>query len=239
MNIAVCENDAADSAAIVGILRGYIDDNGYTGEINAFESGEDLLASFFVGLYDVIFLDIYMGGINGVETAKKIREVDPTCVLIFITSSPDHALEGFSVRASAYVVKPIREKEMQTALFQCRELFLRNAKYIEIRSERADMKLPLIKIYYAESYDKTALFHTTDGIYKTRMSMDEIEQKLGGKPFLRCHQSYLINMNHISKLNGQEVHMKNGDSVPIRQRGRDEIRASIAEFLSSRVFEVQ
>ena len=237
MNIAICENDAMDSDILRTTLSGYLEQNGYTGKIYAFKSGETLLSSFSLGAFDVIFLDIFMDGISGIETAKKIRGIDPTCALIFITSSPNHALEGFSVRASAYVVKPIREKEMQTALFQCREIFMKNARYIEIRADRMDVRLPLVKIYYIEIYDKSMLFHTPDGVYQTRMSMDEIEQKLAGDPFYRCHHSYIINMNHIGKINSQDIIMKNGDSVPMRTRGRDEIRADVAQFLSSRIFE--
>ena len=239
MVIAVCENDAADSAAICEILNRYMEQNGYAGEVRTFESGEDLLSAFSLGAFDVIFLDIYMGGISGIETAKRIRRIDPTCALIFITSSPDHALEGFSVRASAYAVKPIREKDLQTALFQCREIFLRNARYMEIRADRVDMRLPLIKIVYIEMFDKSALFHTTNGVYKTRMTMDEIERYLGGKPFYRCHQSYIVNMNHIEQVEGQDILMKDGSSIPVRQRGREEIRTDIAHFLSNRMFEVQ
>ena len=238
MNIAVCENEAEDRAAICGILGDYLELNRFTGEIHAFASGEELLSSFSPGKYDVIFLDIYMGGVDGVETAKRIRETDAGCIIIFVTTSPDHSLESYSVRGAAYVLKPVRKKEMQEALRQCREIFLKNARYIEIRADRMDIKIPLIKIYYAETFNKISLFHTSSGDYKTFMPMEEIEAKLGGKPFYRCHQSYIINMNHIEKVAGEDVFMKNGDRVPMRTRGRDAIRAELAGFLSKRMFEL-
>jgi len=237
MRIAVCEDDAQDQLIIKKILDEHFQKNGYTGEISVYESGEALLAGFQRAAFDVVFLDIYMGGINGIETAKKIRTIDPTCPLVFITSSRDHSLDGFSVRASAYVVKPIREKEMQNALFQCRDVFMKNARYIEIRSDRTPVKLPLNKIYYADIYYKTAQFHTADDTYKTRMTMDEIARELGDKQFCRCHQSYIVNMNHVKKITGNDILMSNNDIVPIRQRGRDEIRTEIAQFLSNRMFE--
>ena len=237
MNIAVCENDAADCAALCAILDGYIKQNRYTAEIRTFESGELLLAEFTLGAFDLVFLDIYMDGINGIQTARRIRQIDPVCALIFITSSPNHALEGFSVRAAGYVVKPIREKEMLSALLQCQEVFMRNARYIEIRTDRTDIKLPLSSIFYVEVYNKTAHFHTQSGVYQTRKSMDDIEQELGGEPFYRCHQSYIINMNHIERITSTDIVMRIGSSVPMRQRGRDEIRSDIAQFVSSRLFQ--
>ena len=237
MNIAICEDDAVDMDSIRKILDGYMEQNGYAGEISAFESGEELLASFSCGLYDVVFLDIYMDGINGIETAKRIRDIDLGCVIVFITTSPDHSLESYSVRGAAYVVKPIRKEDMQKALLQCREVFMRNARYVSIRSDRMDIKLPLVKIYYVESYGKNAIFHTTDGEYTTRLTLDETERQLGGRPFYRCHQSYIINTNFISKISGNDVLMKNGDAAPMRKNGRDSIRADLADMLSSRMFE--
>ena len=239
MNIAICEDNAADAAILREILQGYIYENGFTGDIATFASGETLLAAFSPGAFDLLFLDIYMGGITGMETAKQIRQTDPDCVLVFLTSSQDHALESYSVRAAAYVVKPIREKEMQTALQQCEPLFLKNARYIEIRTGRTDMLLPLVRIYYVEIYDKAALFHTTMDVYKTYMALDEIERQLAGAPFLRCHNSYIVNMSQVARVGAHELVMKNGDRVPVRSRGREEIRTAVAAHLTGRMFEVR
>jgi len=237
MNIAICEDDAADAAEIRTILDRYIEQNGYTAGISVFGSGEDLLTAFSPGLYDIIFLDIYMGGITGIETARKIRDVDPGSALVFITSSADHSLESYSVRGSAYVVKPINEKKMDEALVTCRDIFLRNARYITIRTVRSDMKIPLIRIYYVESKSNDALFQTASGGYKTRMTLDEVERRLDDRSFYRCHQSYIVNTNHIRKLDGNDVFMNNGDRIPMRKSGRDAIRAELTDLLSARLFE--
>jgi len=237
MNIAICEDNAADAAELRAILDRYIEQNGYASEISAFGSGEDLLAAFSPGLFDIIFMDVYMGGMTGIDAAKKIRDVDPGCALVFITSSADHSLESYSVRGSAYVVKPIDEAKVLEALVTCRDIFLRNARYIEIRVERSDMKIPLIKIYYIESKSNDALFQTVSGGYKTRMTLDDIEQRLGGRPFYRCHQSYIVNTSHIQQLDGNDVVLKNGDRIPMRKSGRGGIRAELTDMLSARLFE--
>jgi len=237
MNIAICEDDAAEAAEIRTILDKYTAQNGYTAGISVFGSGEDLLAAFSPGLFDIIFLDIYMGGMTGIDAARKIRDVDPGAALIFITSSTDHSLESYSVRGSAYVVKPINEKKVSEALVTCRDIFLRNARYITIHTLRSDMKIPLIKIYYVESKSNDAMFQTTSGGYKTRMTLDEIETRLGDRSFYRCHQSYIVNTNHIRKLDGNDIFMKNGDRIPMRKSGRDAIRAELTDLLSARLFE--
>jgi DNA-binding LytR/AlgR family response regulator len=238
MNIAICEDNAADAAVIQAILEEYLAQNGYAGKIYVFASGEKLLDAFTPGRYGVILLDIYLGELNGIATAQKIRAIDPACALIFITASSAHALESYAVRGSAYVVKPVDGKKMREAMFTCREIFMRNARYIEARVERATLKIPLIKIYYVESYDKYALFHTAAGQYQARMTLAAVEQQTGGQPFYRCHQSYIINTNHVRKLEGNDVVMRNGERVPMRKDGRDEIRLDLAAILSARMFEV-
>ncbi|MDR0490107.1 MAG: LytTR family transcriptional regulator, partial [Oscillospiraceae bacterium] len=150
----------------------------------------------------------------------------------------DHSLASYSVRGSAYVIKPIDENKMRDALFTCREIFLRNARYIKIRFDRTDMRIPLIKIYYVESNGNYAIFRTAAGEYRTRMTLDEAERQLGGKPFYRCHQSYIINTNHIHKLDGNDIIMKGGDKIPMRKDRRDDIRTDLAAMLSAWMFEV-
>jgi len=222
---------------IRSLLEAYLKQHAYAGRISVFTSGEELLATHSLGLYDVILLDIYMDGMSGIDTAKRIRAVDPTCAIIFITSSKDHAMESYSVLGSAYVVKPVNQESLQKALFTCREIFLRNARYIEIHVERKTMRIPLIKIFYAESRENYVFFYTSAGEFKTRATLDEIERQLGGLPFYRCHHSYLVNSNHIVKLDGNDVVMRNKDLVPMRKVGRDTIRENLIELLSARMFE--
>ena len=236
MNIAVCEDDAGDTGEICGFLRAYLDKSGYIGCINTFKSGEALLAAFAPGAFDVVFLDIYMGGMTGMETAQKMRETDPGFALVFITGSEKHALEAFGVRACAYVPKPVNREAMEAAFAQCQNVFLKKARFIEIVTDRQNVRIPLVNIYYVEVFDKDVLFHTSIGVMRTYMPLDDIERKLGAS-FMRCHRSYLVNMNHVERIREQDILMKSGDAVPMRQRGRSEIRESYGVFLSNRLFE--
>jgi len=238
MNIAICEDDAGDAGEIYGFLRAHLEKNGYIGDIHTFKNGEQMLAAFTPGAFDVVFLDIYMGGMTGIEAARKMREADPGFALVFITSSEKHALEAFGVRACAYVPKPVSLEAMEAACAQCQNVFLKNARFIEIVTDRQNVRIPLVNIYYIEVFDKDVLFHTSIGAMRTYMPLDDIECKLGAS-FLRCHRSHLVNMNHVERIREQDILMKNGDAVPMRQRGRSEIRESYGAFLSNRLFETR
>jgi CheY-like chemotaxis protein len=95
LRIAVCEDDPDDAA----FLDDLIEKSGILSECHAFAGGEELLASFGAGRYDLIFMDIYMEGMQGIETVEAIRQTDRNVVIAFITSSLDHALEGFRLNA--------------------------------------------------------------------------------------------------------------------------------------------
>lgn len=232
MNIAICDDNAADGEVIYGYIKSYCEMNCFMCDIQRFESGEELLSHFVPGLFHIIFLDIYLTGISGMDTAKIIREADPNCTLIFITVSSDHALDAFSVQADSYLVKPVDEEKMTKTLALCRQEFLKYSRYIEVTANYQSQRIPLVNIQYVEVFGKVTLLHLDTSIVKTYMPLDEIERKLGGIPFLRCHRCYIVNMNYVDDLREQSFLMRNGDSVPIRKNGRAEVKLTMARFMT-------
>ena len=108
MNIAIVDDLKTDSDRLVGFIDTYMKQHNLQyGTLDRFSSGEDFLGAFTPGKYDLIFLDIYMDGITGMETAKRIRQTDHDCRIIFITISPEFAVESYNVNASFYLLKPI------------------------------------------------------------------------------------------------------------------------------------
>ena len=237
MRIAICEDNADDAAEIRSYLEQHFERNGFVGDIDVFDSGEALLASFSPGAYDIVFMDIYLDGISGVEAARAIRRADPDCTLVFITIDSAHMPAGFALRAASYVVKPVTSQQMETALLQCRRVFLKNARYIEVKTGGQSLKIPLVKILYVEMRDKAASVCTSDGIIRTYASMEEIERLLGGSPFLRCHRSYLVNMNHVADVLESDFLMRGGAKVTIRKNGMKEVRRKVSDYFSERLFE--
>ena len=237
MRIAICEDNASDAAEILSYLEQHFANNSFIGDIETYDSGEALLSAFMPGTFDVAFLDIYMSGMTGVEAARAIRANDPDCALVFITSDPGHMPEGFALRAASYVVKPITQEQMDTALLQCRKIFLKNARYIEAKTGGQTVRIPLNKVLFVETQSKAASICTTDGIFKTYSSIEEIERQLGGNPFLRCHRSYVVNLSYVEDVLENDFIMRGGAKVPIRKNGMKEIRRSVSEFFSQRLFE--
>jgi len=136
------------------------------------------------------------------------------------------------------VEKPLTPEKIEVALTQCRDLFLKNARYIEITLTQRGFKVPFTRLICAEISGKSILFHTDIGeTFETRMSMDEAEKQMEGAPFLRCHNSFVVNMNYIQDVKGNDLILKNGRVIPIRKNGRKEVVDKINEFLTERLFE--
>ena len=230
MNIAICEDNVQDAFILHEHMESYLKSKNCHGEIHMFSSAEELLAAFSPGVFDLVFLDIYLPGMSGMDLARSIRASDPDCLLIFITVSPDFTMDGFLVQASGYLIKPISLHKLETTLHLCREMFIRNARVIEVPQNGGTVTMPLSQIDYIEIYGNNALFHMQKGVVETRLTLDEIEEKLGDDSFLRCHRSYIVNMNRVTSTGEQFFCMINGDKVPIRKNGKKEIRLAYTRF---------
>ncbi|MCL2826258.1 MAG: LytTR family DNA-binding domain-containing protein [Eggerthellaceae bacterium] len=238
VNIAICDDNAKDAQEIRGYLLSYFERNGFVGAIHLYDNAEALLDDFAPGRFDVLFLDIFLKGMSGVDAAAIMRKSDPNCLIVFITMSDSFMREGFALRAASYVEKPLTPEKMEVALTQCHDLFLKNARYIEITLTQRGFKVPLARLAYAEVAGKSILFHTDMGeSFEARMSMDEAEKQLEGAPFLRCHNSFVVNMNYVEDIQGNNLVLKSGQVVPIRKNGRREVVDTLNEFMTERLFE--
>lgn len=232
MRIAVCEDNASENAALCAYVEAYCKRRGYECEIVTFESGEALLAAFSPGAFDILFLDIFLPGISGMDAARKIRETDRDCLLIFITLSQSFTMEGFLVQATGYLVKPIDREQLNNTLHMCRQLFERNGRMIAIPLSSREQSISAAGLLYVEVFDKEVVFHMKKGNFTIRLPLDKVEAQLFGEPFLRCHRSYIVNMNHVADMRTEYLVMSNGDLVPMRKNGRKEVRIAIANFFA-------
>ncbi len=232
MRIAVCDDNEQDLKELGTYINKYCRKKEYDVEIKKFVCGDELLSEFKQECFDVVFLDIYMPGTDGLETARSIRELSRDCVLIFITRSQNHAMDGFKVKASGYLVKPWDTASLDDILHLCREKFQINSRIIEVPYERTTISVAVSNILYVEVYGRKTMFHTTGGDIDIRLPLEEVDKILGPPAFLRCHRSYIINLNHVADIRIENVLMDNGDIVPMRKNGRKVVRTEIANFIA-------
>ena len=219
LQVAICEDNQKDLAA----LRDMIEKTDISAACFCFDSGEAFLESFCALKYDLIFMDIYMKGARGLETVAAIRSLDETAVIAFVTSSPDHTRESYKLGALKYLDKPVTEKEVLNAM----ELALaqRNSRQTVTLAAAggASVNILLDTVVYFEQQQHVIEIHTVSGVIKTSqgIKMNELEKRLPSPPFLRCHRSYLVNLDYIQRADREAncFYMKSGDRVDIRRGG--------------------
>lgn len=232
MDIAICEDLESDRQALQHMINKYCNDYNLGLEFSTYTNGNDLLSNFTSGKFKLIFLDIYLNNSNltGIEIAKQIRIHDQECIIIFMTTSRDHALDAFKVDAMQYLVKPLDYNIIKRIFDKTQKLFSENMSFIEVPSNGLSMKILLKDIYYIEVYDKTSLIHTNLNTIKTYTPLSKLWELLDGSSFLRCHRSYIVNMFYIDDILETDFLLKNGNKIPIRKEDSSDIKQTYSDY---------
>lgn len=231
MRIAICDDLRFDRTLLCEYILQYAKNTLTNIEVVEFDSGEGLLSSFSEEKYKIVFLDIYMKGINGVTVAEKIRETDEDCKIIFTTSSVDHKGDGFEVAATHYLIKPITYERVEQALNRCKQVLAFDAQYIELPFGKDFIKINLRDILYVEAVRNGVIITTELEEFKIHMPIAKICDIITDKRFLRSHRGFIVNMQQIIATKDSEFLLKNGCAVPIRQSGRKEIKSAYMHFV--------
>jgi Response regulator of the LytR/AlgR family len=240
MRIAICEDTKKDALYLQKTAERYLSENHLSAEFALFESGEAFLAAAAPGKYQIVFMDIFMAkkGLNGMETAKRLKAMDDDVAVIFTTATTEYGIEGYNVSVY-YIVKPVQYNDLVNAMKKCRHLIDRYAAYIEITVNRRPIRVRLREIYCVEALQRNCVFTTEMGELATARSFEGLEQELGGLPFLQCHRSYIVNLNHVEKLENRDFILKNGRMVPVSKHVLPEIRAVFRQFLRTEMRELE
>ena len=233
MNIAVCEDLQKDADELCTLIRQYCLENQLTAGISFFSSGEALLEKYEPEKYQILFLDILMDGTDGMETARKIRQIDNGVTIIFVTVSKEFAVESYMVDAAFYIVKPLDYGSLCLAMERCRNLLQQYAKSISVAESRHMVTVRLRDILYLESQRNDCVLYTCNGEIRTRAKLSELEVELGGWPFLRCHRSFIVNLNWLENMLDKDFVLRSGAKIPISRAYGTEAQREFRQYLIS------
>ena len=229
--IAICDDIMEERERIRLVLEEGLDACNIKAEMIEYESGAALLAAWEEAKIDLLFLDIYMTELDGVETARRLREAGCKVTIIFLTTTPDFAIEGYEVEAAGYIIKPLEEEKLRRLLGR---LFQNeNSVMLTLRQGNSVFTILPSEILYIESNRNRLLIHTVRETIPYYGRMDEVSCRLPQKQFLRCHQSFLVNMDRVCAAE-DDFRMENGDMVPIRVRGRKAVREAYFQYITEK-----
>ena len=225
IRIAIVEDAAFDRQVLRDCLREYGQETGTELQITEFTGGTAFLEQNQEDL-DLIFMDIMMDGLDGLTTARKLRRRDDKVLLVFVTSMLQYAVQGYSVDAMDFIVKPVT----YTGLKLCMDRVVRRLNEtapvrLRFTNREGTHSVDAAEICYIESLEHKIVVHTVQGEIQSDMSLAAAEKMVKALPFFRCHVSYLVNLRYVDRVSGNDVWV-NGDRLAIsRYRRKDFLEA--------------
>lgn len=233
MKIAVVEDNKDDGKILEELLRQYFLHEKINVEIEFFASGEDILVEWPLE-FDIVFLDIQMEKLNGIEVASKIRETNERVVIIFVTNNPQYSLAGYSVEALDYVIKPVSFELLERVIPRAlRKLGNSNRACLTIHNNDGYFVVNLSDVYYIEFENRRVVIHTRTGLVTCVKTLQYIEEQMP-KTFFRCHSAFLINLLEVESLQGQYVIVA-GKMIPISKHRRKEFIGALTDCVGDQL----
>ena len=236
MRIAIVDDLDTERTLLKERLVRQLSQRGADAEILEFDSGKAFLAAEKEQRFTAAFLDIYMNGANGIEIAKELRKSDTSCLLIFTTTSTDHALEGFQVRAMHYLVKPYHENEISALTDEILSRIPNSGKYIDVKINGSNVKVPFQSMIYAEHFSHMMHIYTTNKKELiTRQSFESFLSALKmDTRFYQCNRGIVINLDHALDFDGTVFTLDNGNQIPVSRKLSKHARQTFMDYLFQR-----
>lgn len=230
ISIAIVDDDEGYQSQIKEFIETYEKETGESFTVTVFNSGMDFVTDY-KPLYDIAFLDIEMPLMDGMTTARKIRQVDNRICIVFVTRMAKYAIEGYEVNAVDFVVKPLKYYNFKDKLKKALKFVSSHAeKEVVIKSEGSYFRLPVSEIYYIEKDKNYLIYHTARGEIRERGSMEDAEKQLSESGFSLCNSGCIVNLRLIQQVTQTDV-VINGERLPLSRRRIKEFKTDMLNFL--------
>ena len=235
IEIAVCDDDKFTVNYIVNTLTHISKKNNLYINIHTFTSGMEFISNYNPSKsYDIIFLDILLDSLNGIDIAKHIRENNDITKIIFISNSSEYILDGYDVEASNYLIKPLDYEKLNKVFIKAiKSLYNTNSKLLKINQGSKIITLPLSKVLYFEVFNRKVAAILDNSTIEFYGRLSDVESLISNYNFVRCHRSYLVNICKISQLSSSEITLNNFTKIPIGKKYITNLENEFFNFIDS------
>ncbi len=234
IRIGVVDDEPRSLQHVLDHLRRYEAEHGLALEIRTFADGRDISAGYIPD-FDIIFLDVEMEHVDGFTAAKRIREVDPEVVLVFITNMAQFAIRGYEVDALSYLLKPVPyfafSQELNRSIERVRK---RASDSIMITVDGELMRAELSGIVYFESVKHRLVAHTLTRQHSFVGTLKEMEATLAGKNFFRSNSGYLVNLRHVTGVKASSCLLVGGRELQISRPRKKAFLDALTDYVGGR-----
>lgn len=232
MNIAIVDDSREDRLRIAKLLERYAAEHSVILNISSYASGEEFFYRDPVCESDILFLDIYMDRMTGMDIAAMIKAAHSPCKIVFTSSSDAFALKSYEVRAFDYILKPVSYERLCGAMDLFSSCVRSASRFIVVKEGRELKKILISDILYADYHNHYMQLHTKSCVVSTYEKFSDFEARISGCPsFLTCYRCLTVNMDHIERINENFFLLKNGEYVPINRRRSKEIKAQYVSYV--------
>lgn len=231
INVAIVEDDDSTSILMENYINNYSQQKKVELNVKRYNDAISFLSDYRM-IYDIIFMDIEMPNLNGIEAAKKIRKVDAQVIIIFVTNMAQYAVKGYEVDALDFVVKPAYYSTIAQKLDKSLKIIKANQDdEIIISKAHGFVRLLVSSILYLEVRAHKLQYHTNEETIVATGSLTELEGRLKPNNFMRCNSCYLVNPRYIKSINGMIITMKNDDELLISHPKKKAFLKELADWL--------
>ena len=237
MHLIIVEDLEIDREVLANLILDDCSRQEERADLSFYSSGEDFLARYRPKCCDGLFLDVLLDGVNGIDIAGRVREAEPDLPIIITTRERDFAVDGFAVKATDYLVKPLDQKLVGRCMDRLREHLAAPSSISLLetsgRGHSAPVDVPLACILYAQCFDHAIDVHTTSGVYRTRQSFQDFTAQLPhtGR-FYVCGRGLVVNLSQVTRVLEHDLLLKNGDRISFSRNRRREIQKAYADWFA-------
>lgn len=235
MRIAYCEDEPAQAALVRAMILQWAESRRITAEVVLYESAEEFLFKNEVFAYDIVFLDIAMRQMNGVELARAIRRKDRALPIAFLTADRTFAIEGYELHAVRYLLKPVAMEKLGSLLdelLETAEADAQDTDCITVGEKGAVRKISESSICYIEVLGHYTQLHLQDGaVVRVKESLASVAAMLHQKElFVKCHRSFVVNLRYVEKISRAACALSDGTVLPVSRNSYQELNERFIQY---------
>lgn len=231
IRIAICDDVTAEQERMKSLLvqTSLFD----SAEFAFFKNGNDIIGSYDKGeRYDLVFLDVDMPEVNGIEAGKHINSIDEKAILIFITNCPQYAVDAFDCNAFHYLLKDSSPEKFRLVITNAYESYKRRHRTIILSTKEGQVTVNVDDVYYVECCRKHLYFYTENEKYVTSDTLSQVCDMLSPLGFYRVHQGYIVNFEKVASVSGTEITLQNRMKVSMSVRKKQEVLKAYSNYVS-------